>query len=514
VNNIRPPENKLLKIFDAAKEAADSRDFERQIELLESACNLQPRNINLLLGLGLAYGKRSEFASAKHCFERAAEMADDPVPALVIAGGHCLNFKQRGMAEEFFKRAAEHKNVLPIARVGLAEVFELQNRPSDATALIDQALDQDPLFPQALVARARLYRLTGELTKARSVLQALLQRAETKVQIRVEAWCELGRIWDALGDYDAAMGAFQKGKGLVRPPERVFDKNSRLQARGINLEAGISAEDMKRWFDSRGDLQPLGRLAVQGGCLYNCVATPLELALEQHSDVLFLEDSRVFLDEVILRAQNRYFPKNCSMSDIVRSLSREQLQAMRDTYISRNEMFLGEKIGGRLLVEKNHVMNNLLPAMIRVFPEAKFMMMIRDPRDACLSSFTQFMSINPCSSRFFSLEGTIDTYLLAMNHWRTFMSRMSNPIMEVRYEAAVSDLLSVSREVLKFLELNWEADVLRADGKLAGNRKRSALNVGAGAPMFEQPGHWRNYQKYLEPHMKKLEPLVKALGYD
>jgi hypothetical protein len=27
-------------------------------------------------------------------------------------------------------------------------------------------------------------------------------------------------------------------------------------------------------------------------------------------------------------------------------------------------------------------------------------------------------------------------------------------------------------------------------------------------------GRWRNYQKYLEPYLEKLEPYVKAFGYE
>ena len=27
-------------------------------------------------------------------------------------------------------------------------------------------------------------------------------------------------------------------------------------------------------------------------------------------------------------------------------------------------------------------------------------------------------------------------------------------------------------------------------------------------------GRWRNYQKYLEPYLEKLEPFAKAFGYE
>jgi hypothetical protein len=34
-------------------------------------------------------------------------------------------------------------------------------------------------------------------------------------------------------------------------------------------------------------------------------------------------------------------------------------------------------------------------------------------------------------------------------------------------------------------------------------------------PVFKTAvGRWRNYGKYLEPHLEKLQPFVKAFGYE
>ena len=34
-------------------------------------------------------------------------------------------------------------------------------------------------------------------------------------------------------------------------------------------------------------------------------------------------------------------------------------------------------------------------------------------------------------------------------------------------------------------------------------------------PVFKRAqGRWRNYEKYLKPYLPRLEPLVKAFGYE
>ena len=44
---------------------------------------------------------------------------------------------------------------------------------------------------------------------------------------------------------------------------------------------------------------------------------------------------------------------------------------------------------------------------------------------------------------------------------------------------------------------------------------RSPSYADVTQPIYQRAlGRWRNYQKYLEPHLAKLEPFVKALGYE
>ena len=43
---------------------------------------------------------------------------------------------------------------------------------------------------------------------------------------------------------------------------------------------------------------------------------------------------------------------------------------------------------------------------------------------------------------------------------------------------------------------------------------RSPTYADVTQPVYKRAvGRWRNYQKYLEPHLPKLEPFVKAFGY-
>ena len=90
-----------------------------------------------------------------------------------------------------------------------------------------------------------------------------------------------------------------------------------------------------------------------------------------------------------------------------------------------------------------------------------------------------------------------------------------NPWLEVRYEDMVDDLESVARRTLGFLGVPWDARVLGFDEHARQKAVRSPTYADVTQPVYKRArGRWRNYQKYLEPHLPKLEPFVKAFGYE
>jgi len=151
----------------------------------------------------------------------------------------------------------------------------------------------------------------------------------------------------------------------------------------------------------------------------------------------------------------------------------------------------------------------------RIFPEARFLVAIRDPRDVCLSCFMQPLALNPVSSAYLSLAGTVTQYASVMGFWRTILPRLRNAWVEVRYEDVVADLEASSRRALAFLDVGWNEEVLRFHEHARSKPLRSPSYAEVTKPVFKGAvGRWRNYAKYLEPCMEQLIPFLRAYGYD
>jgi hypothetical protein len=113
-----------------------------------------------------------------------------------------------------------------------------------------------------------------------------------------------------------------------------------------------------------------------------------------------------------------------------------------------------------------------------------------------------------------SIEGTVSQYENVMGFWLEMLPRMGNQWKHVRYEEMVDDLPSVARSTLEFLGLGFEDNVLKFYEHASAKRVKSPTHADVKKPLYRTAlGRWRNYQKYLEPYLPRLERFLKAFNY-
>lgn len=524
----------VARLLQAADEARRRQDFQGCIDALERASRMDPGNPNLLLNLGHARGSNYDYAGAEEAFERVFRLSPKKAEALAAAGFRARDFGNQAMAERYYRMAAEQKDVTPESLVALAEIAERYSRLEEAAQWIDRALALQPNIPAALLVRARLARQAGQLDEAKRILQSFPTAAER--DLRARAHYERGGILDREGRYDEAMAAFLEAKALLAPnaaPHIASAKQVRTQLKA--LRENLNPEILKRWHESRQQLKPLHRLALLCGHPRSGT-TLLEQVLDSHPDIVSAEETRIFHDNTYPLVQ-RQASLEANVLAVLEGARVEALQGARGNYFRCMEAFLGglnrqdacstmEAFRGglsrqdacatsRLLVDKNPILTFLLPLFVRIFPEAKLLIALRDPRDVCLSCFMQPLGLNQSAAAYLTLEGTVEDYAALMSTYQVLAPQMQNERLEVRYEDMVNDLESVSRRVLEFLGVTWNERVLHFHEHARQKLVRSPTYADVTKPVFKRAvGRWEHYRKYLEPYLPKLEPFVKAFGYE
>jgi len=501
----------VFRLLQTADEARNRREFQKCVEILQRANRLDPANVNILLNLAHACGKRFDYGTSERFFDRAIHLASNKAEALAAAAMRARDFGSHKMAEHYYTLAARERDVSPDTLVALAEISERHSRLDEATQWIDHALRLKPNFPAALLVRARLERQAGRLTEAETILKTF--SAESNQHLRAQAQYELGGILDRQERYDEAMTAFFNAKALLSPSAEPHLRELRIIRDQLEkMKAGLSAETLQRWSNAGSMLEPLRKLALLGGHPRSGT-TLLEQVLDSHPGIVSLEETTIFHDVAYLPL-TRALPEQTPVLTVLEEAQTGALQQSRDDYFRFAQLFMEQTIGERLLIDKNPSLTFLIPHLIRVFPEIKLLIALRDPRDVVLSCFMQPLPLEQGSAAYLTLESTVTEYTGLMGLWCTLKPLLPNPHLEIRYEDMVKGLESVARQTLNFLGVPWDERVLQFHEHARQKIVRSPTYADVTKPVYKRSvGRWRNYQKYLELYLKRLEPFLEAFGY-
>jgi hypothetical protein len=142
-----------------------------------------------------------------------------------------------------------------------------------------------------------------------------------------------------------------------------------------------------------------------------------------------------------------------------------------------------------------------------MFPKARIVHCMRSPLDTCLSCFAQnFTSGQEFSFNLDDLARFYRHYHGLMAHWRTVLPV---PVFELRYEDMVSDRERVTRELLAFCGLPWDAQCERFFETSRAVHTASSWQVRQ--PIYTTSvERWRPYEAYLRPLIEALGPIAQA----
>jgi tetratricopeptide (TPR) repeat protein len=513
----RTPQTKSQQAVDRllheAEEAWGQQDYQQSIRLIEQATRQEPFNPALLLNLARAHGLRYDFSAAERCLEKAVQVSPGRAQTLEEAGRICLEFEHLDMAIRYLERASGKKGVTIGALITLADIYIRDARVDAAADLIASAAQIDRSDPRVLLEQAALRRLEGESDEAGALLRSLLSKSITGVPVRIRALYELAGILDRGGHYDEAMSALLEAKAIQRAHAAPHTATlQHMQNRGREMEQTLTTTVLARWRADADKLHPPRRIALLCGHP-RAGTTLLEQVLDAHRDITTAEETKIMHDEAYLPLI-RDFPEGTGILEALDAAPPSLLCHARENYFRCTEKFLQKPIGGRLLVDKNPALNLLIPMVVRVFPEAKFLIALRDPRDIVLSCFMQALPLTPISSSYLSLEGAVRQYASAMGFWLEMRPRMGDKWKHVRYEDLIDDLPGMARSTLSFLGVEFDENVLKFYEHARTKRVKSPSHAEVLKPVYRTAvGRWRNYQKYIEPYLPGLERFLAAFNY-
>lgn len=485
----------------------------------DRALSLLPGDLRVLEQVANSLRAAGEYRPGVRVMRRITDLQPGNPDAWLALGGGLFYLRDFDASEEATRRAIDLAPASAAAYAALCRVLERTNRLPEAQAAGLKAVElaRGPEVSQASWELARVERRLGNLEAARDRLLACLDAPGVNADMRASMNVELGLTFDGLKEYERAYRHFSTGQAqwLELPRTRVHALE-RFPERLRAYEAVDWKAHAPRW----PGVRPAARSAARQAPVFfvgfpRSGTTLLETMLAAHPRFAPTDEEPVLTTDVINPLRRRMTPGGsfpaffCTLPDV----------AMDDAeagYWQGMERELGrDRLSGKRLLDKLPLNICFLPVIRRVFPDARVLVALRDPRDVCLSCLFQEFRPNDAMIHFGRLDTTAALYAQVMGLYLRYREELGLAIMESRYEDLVADPESRLRAILEFLGEPWDDAVLAV---VRGQKSRDVKTPsyrGIGQGVYTRSvKRWMNYRQPLTPLLPTLEPYVKAFGYE
>jgi hypothetical protein len=386
----------------------------------------------------------------------------------------------------------------------LAQALEQRHELARAKEHANTALQLDPAHANARLVLVRLLMREQDFAGAALAASAVVGAPRATSEQRIVALGLMGDARDRAGDTRGAFEAFTAANqltlrlhgGWLDATDRLYHPESLAR-----MAAMLASSDAGAWGVAAAPSS--SRLTFLVG-FPRSGTTLLDQILSSHSRIVCLEESEHLSDaltEVINDHTRAVQPA---------SLSTDELTRIRESYWRRTQA-----PDDALVVDKFPLNIVVLPLIKRVFPDAKIIFALRDPRDVVLSCYQQRFTINAAMAQFLELGRAGAYYDQVMSLFELCRERLALDVHQVRYEDVVADLDGAARALCAFLGVGFEAEML--------NYRETALSRDIATPSARQVieplynrsiGRWRRYSEELKPILPVLAPWAERYGYE
>jgi tetratricopeptide (TPR) repeat protein len=465
--------------------------------------------------LGNAASGELDFAQANHAYRRALELAPQRVSLLCSIGQQYQGLRQLDDARACYERAVAAAPASVDARISLAVWFEKERRLEEAWECVEACLARHPRDDQARYFRAFLLHRKKRDTEAETALRDLIKDGPRYPYVKYASRHLLGVVLDQLGQYPEAMHWLIEAKAQVRTItdtallERGYDEADRQRRALLNA---LTSDTIRRWRQQPPASVERYQVSFLGGHPRSGT-TLLEQILDAHPDVLAFDEPVAFSQEITSQI-NLALSEGEMQLNALNNLPQLRRAEMRRRYIKSLLREIQGEPAARILLDKNPSPTMSLNVWLRVFPELKVIIALRDPRDVIISCFFLNVMLNATNVNFLSLDRTAKHYADLMDVWLRLRELGGFDWIESRYEDVVANLELEGRRVTEFLGLSWHPDQARYYETARRKVLFAPTYHDVTQPVYKSAvGRWERYAEALEPIQSRLTPYCRALGY-
>lgn len=487
--------------------------YEAAVTAFRNAIDIDPRFAPAWFNLGIVYEHQHQWILAAEHYLRATHIDPGYAEAFNSLGTCLWRLGRHDQVAGSYEKALEVREDFIPAYRNLLNFLDQSNQDKKMATVLDRARKVLGNHPLVLYYQAVMAERGKDYALARSILEAVNFDSSDPLA-RFDERQRLARLAQVCDKLNQPAAAFQ------------YAESSNWLSRELAAENGIHKETFRESVDRRQAYFTPANVA-----LWNPVNDP---ALERPAPIFIIGFPRsgTTLLDTILRGHPSLTlaeesPAVPAMIDALASLSdnhlehlakltSEAVQRLRKTYFKNlpDDVHRGTFAESRLI--DRYALNIVYVGEIhRIFPEAKYILLLRHPADCVLSCFMHAFTESSANANFFTLEDTADLYSRLFGLWHQYTRTLDLDVFCIRYEDIIEDVEQACRPLLEFIDMPWHPNLLNHETTA---REREFIGTASynqvTQPLYrDAAGRWLRYREFLEPVMPVLDPWIQRFGY-
>lgn len=481
---------------------------DRAYPLFVRARELAPNNAEVLNGLGICFALMGRPRELLAAFEDALAQSPDAMYLKLHRAQALEDVGRLGEAQTSFEQilSIEPGNIqalerlanicarrgdMAMARTYATRTLERTSSPGATIALVTAELaDKQYAQAQQLIAPLTADPRIGPINQ--SIALGLVGDALDGLERPTEAFAAYAAAREVLrGSLDAMLKGQESATGRV--------------GRAINYFRAAPSEAWRFSSPSSAPVPVKTHVFLVG--FPRSGTTLLEQALASHPDVRTMEEVDCLGDAV-----GEFFYASDGMERFA-ALNPDELAKLRSLYWQGVDA-AGGKTDRAVFIDKMPLNSVHQGLIARLFPTAKILFTLRDPRDVVLSCFRRRLVMTAQMREFSTINGTAAFYDAVMELAQIYRELLGLQRLDIRHEDIVADFDAEMRRVCDFLDIGFEASMsdFATQARTRDVKTPSAHQIVRGLNR-DGIGQWRRFSAQLEPILPILAPWVERFGY-
>ena len=317
----------------------------------------------------------------------------------------------------------------------------------------------------------------------------------------------IAKCYDQLGLYQEAYKFFEISNRISEElPNNNSDKKKFMDSivQRTNFFSNFTNKITQKELNKNSNLDPVFLIGFP-----RSGTTLLDTILRTHNLIDVIEEKPIV--DKLLKEIEKNTGSSFSNLDKIEEL---EIKNLKDLYNRERQNYV-KFDKDKIYIDKFPLNIVYLAEINKIFPNAKYILALRNPRDSVLSCFMQSFTPNDAMLNMLNINDASNLYDKTMELFKIYERNLELKLHVVKYEDVINNFEPTIKNLLKFLQVEWK-DNLSEFYKTAENKRiiSTPSYDQVNKPLYSQSiGRWKNYEDQFIETSKIFEKWNKEFNY-